>query len=493
MKKVVIVGGGIAGLTAGVLLSKAGFETEIYEKNAVPGGLCSSWQRDGFRIDNCIHWLTGTRPGSALHELWKEVGALGADVPLYEKKSFYASELDGQTLTFWRDKERTRQEMLALSPEDAAEIHRLIKAVSRAESLPVPVEKPFDAMNPLDFIKLALSMKDAGKVMKDYGGMDLEDLALRFRHPLIRCAITDYMPRRYPAYAFIVSYAAVTGGNGDIPLGGSLAMAERMAGTFRKYGGRLYTGEEVAAVCLDGRKATGIRLRDGREVPADYVICACDTDAVFHGLLPEEWMPSALRAMYENPEAYPVNSGFQVALALDEIRPEMTGTQVFSCRPLTIATREFTRMDMQSYEYDPSFAPAGQTVIQSSFLQTGEDYEYWQALAADQAAYAAKKAELAEAVRQRLIEQYRLPADRLRVLDVWTPMTYHRRCHAYRGAYLRFVTTKDAKSVMLPGTIKGLDNVWIAGQWLMSAGGLPSAAATGRFAAWRILHREPKR
>lgn len=43
----------------------------------------------GLFIDNCIHWLTGTRPGSALHELWKEIGALGDDVELYEKEMFF--------------------------------------------------------------------------------------------------------------------------------------------------------------------------------------------------------------------------------------------------------------------------------------------------------------------------------------------------------------------------------------------------------------------
>ena len=64
MKKVVIIGGGIAGMTAGILLQKAGFTTEIYEKNAVPGGQCTGWKREGYFIDNCIHWLTGTRPGA---------------------------------------------------------------------------------------------------------------------------------------------------------------------------------------------------------------------------------------------------------------------------------------------------------------------------------------------------------------------------------------------------------------------------------------------
>ena len=165
MKKLVIIGGGIAGLTAGVLLQKNGFKTEIYEKNALPGGQCIGWKREGYFIDNCIHWLTGTRPGSALHELWKEIGAFGDGVELHKK------------------------EMLALSLEDEKEINKLMKYVSMAETMTVPVEKPFDAMNLIDYMKLGMSMKAMGKVMKEYGNMDINELAMRFKHPLIQRAI----------------------------------------------------------------------------------------------------------------------------------------------------------------------------------------------------------------------------------------------------------------------------------------------------------------
>lgn len=89
--------------------------------------------------------------------------------------------------------------------------------VKMAETMEVPVEKPMDAMNPLDFVKLGMSMKDMGKVMKEYGNMDMEELAMRFRHPLIRRAITDYMPKKYQAYAFLVSYGTVTGGTEIFP------------------------------------------------------------------------------------------------------------------------------------------------------------------------------------------------------------------------------------------------------------------------------------
>ncbi len=490
MKKVSIIGGGIAGMTAGILLQKAGFQTEIFEKNTVPGGQCTGWKRDGYMIDNCIHWLTGTRKGSALHELWKEVGALGEHVEIHEKEMFFSSRLDGEILTFWRDKERTRQELLALSPQDEKEINKLITYVGLAESMTVPVEKPFDAMNLVDFMKLGMSMKAMGKVMKEYGGMDIRELAMRFQHPLIRRAITDYMPPGYQAYAFVVSYGTVTGGNGDIPKGGSVAMALRMAETYKKYGGALHTNTPVEQVVINGNQATGILLQDGSRVVADYVVCACDTDYTFHKLLPEMYMPKGLRKMYEEETKYPVSSGFQIAYAVDGIFSELTGTRVFSCEPLAVGAQTVQAMSVQSYDYEPDFAPKGKMVLQTNFSQNEVDYGYWEALYRNKEAYREKKAELAQEAKNRLITEYPVLEGKVRVLDVWTPMTYNRYCNSYKGAYMSFVTTKQARSVTVPGTIKGLNNVFLASQWQMGPGGLPTAAAMGKFAAWRIIHNK---
>ena len=72
-KKVIVIGGGIAGLSAGIYALKAGFEAEIYEKNTIPGGECIGWNRKGYHIDNCIHWLTGTLKGTELYDVWKTV------------------------------------------------------------------------------------------------------------------------------------------------------------------------------------------------------------------------------------------------------------------------------------------------------------------------------------------------------------------------------------------------------------------------------------
>lgn len=433
--------------------------------------------------------MTGTKEGSALHELWKEIGALGDDVEVYEKQMFFSSKLDGRTLTFWRDMERTRQEMLELSPEDEKEINKLMEHVKLAESMTVPVDKPFDAMNLVEFMKLGMSMKSMGKMMKAYGGMDIKELASRFKHPLIQRAIMDYMPPGYQAYAFLVSYATVTSGNGDIPKGGSLAMALRIADKYKQYGGVLHTNANVKKILLNGKKAKGIVLSDDTQILADYVICACDTAYTFNALLSNEYLPKQLKMQYAERSKYPVSSGFQIAYAVDGRFSELTGTTVFSCDELEVGAHTVKAMSVQAYDYEPDFAPEGKMILQSNFVQTEEDYQFWEKLYSDKKAYNQKKAELAQEAMDRLIAEYSFLEGKVRVIDIWTPMTYTRYCNSYKGAYMGFVTTKQAKSITTPGVIKGLDNVFLATQWLMGPGGLPTAAAMGKFAAWRIINK----
>jgi phytoene dehydrogenase-like protein len=224
-------------------------------------------------------------------------------------------------------------------------------------------------------------------------------------------------------------------------------------------------------------------------VDADHVICACDTDFTFRSLLSEEYMPKALKKQYEARGKYPVSSGFQIAYGVEGVFPELTGTRVFSCTPIRVGSRTVDAMSVQSYDYEPGFAPEGKTVLQTNFSQTEEDYIWWQETYQDKERYEQAKQEMAQEALERLVVEYPCLEGKIRILDIWTPMTYTRYCNAYKGAYMSFVNTKNAKSVTVPGTIKGLKNVYLASQWLMGPGGLPTAAAMGKFAAWRIIQK----
>ena len=55
---------------------------EIYEKNNIVGGECTGWDRKGYHIDNCLHWMMGTNEGTDLYDIWKTVGAIGDNVKI---------------------------------------------------------------------------------------------------------------------------------------------------------------------------------------------------------------------------------------------------------------------------------------------------------------------------------------------------------------------------------------------------------------------------
>ncbi len=59
-KKIIIIGGGVAGFSAGIYSRMNGFDTEIIEMHTNTVGQCTAWDRKAYRFDYCLHWLVGT-------------------------------------------------------------------------------------------------------------------------------------------------------------------------------------------------------------------------------------------------------------------------------------------------------------------------------------------------------------------------------------------------------------------------------------------------
>ena len=118
-----IVGGGVAGLSAGIFAEQAGHHAIVMERCASAGGNLTGWRRGAYTVDNCVHWLIGTREGSADRRLWEDVGILDGEgvrsLPL-----LYTVEGGGESLSLFRDFGKTERAMLALSPEDREETLR---------------------------------------------------------------------------------------------------------------------------------------------------------------------------------------------------------------------------------------------------------------------------------------------------------------------------------------------------------------------------------
>lgn len=487
-EKAVIIGGGIAGLAAGIYALKAGFDAEIYEKNAIPGGECIGWNRKGFHIDNCIHWLTGTKKGTDLYEVWKTVGALTDDTQYAPIDAFFSSTYKGESVTLWNDLERTERELIAVSPEDEEEIKHFIRCVEISKQCVYPIGKPMEMWGIKDYISMGASMKDFPKVMKEFGKISLEEYSKRFRSPLLQKMICDYLPKEYLAYSFFVSYATIADGNGGVPMGASLQMSLRMEKKFKDLGGVIYYNKSASQIVIEGRKAAEVKFEDGTSVKADHVIPAVDTYILFEKLLSKKYMPKELKAAYDEPKKYPAISGFQVAYATSADFRMESETTFIEIEPVMVGSRTFNRMYVKIYGYDPLCVKDGRQVIQTCISQYDDDFEYWKSL--DKEEYARVKEELVRKVSERIEEAFPKLKGGLEFLDAWTPLTYERYCNAYHGSYMSFVATPYGKQVKLKGQLKGIDNLYLAGQWTTSPGGLPVAVASGKFAIQRLLKRQ---
>lgn len=217
MKKIVIIGGGIAGLTAGIYAQKAGFESVVYEKHTIAGGQCTGWRRKGCFIDGCLDWLTGSTPGSDLYNLWAETGALGDTVKVLQMPHFGVFDFNGVKITLWQSFERLEKELLELSPEDAPLIRRLIADCKAVQSVQMPCRMPMDMLPLKDMMALGKSMADFPGVMKRMGKFTCREYASQYKHPALRKMFENCMPEGYSFSSFVFSLGTFCSGAGGFP------------------------------------------------------------------------------------------------------------------------------------------------------------------------------------------------------------------------------------------------------------------------------------
>jgi phytoene desaturase len=490
VKRITIIGGGIAGLSAGIYARQAGFECNIYEKYSNTGGQCTGWSRQGYHIDGCIHWLTGTKEGTDLHKVWQNVDALNNQVDIIQFEEFGTYELSGVKITLWKDLNRLKAELIELSPEDQSAIVDFINDVKAAQTMDMPSKKPMDMLSIKELAQLGIAMKAALSVMSKNGKISCEEYATRFKHPAIRYMFSHCMPKGYSIAAFILSMGTFSSGNGAVPRGGSLAMAKRMEERFKKLGGKLVTNKPVTEIIIKDNIATGIQFTDGTFEAADYVVAACDAKITFDRLLKGRYKDKKFEMRYDNPVDYALPTSVLIAFGVTENLMDYPTASSFETTPYRVGVTDYTSTSFKNYAYEPDFAPEGCTVITTNITQSDNDYLYWEKLHQNPEEYRKEKMRVAAELQMRIEGHFPELKGKLTLLDVATPVTYHRYTGAYHGAWMSFMLSPNSKTMIHKGEIKGLKNCLLTGQWLQPPGGLPVAVVTGKFTIQRICKKE---
>ncbi|MEO0377273.1 MAG: NAD(P)-binding protein, partial [Cyanobacteria bacterium P01_A01_bin.17] len=153
---IIIIGSGIAGLAAGCYAQMNGYRTVIFELHNQPGGLCTTWERQGYHFDGCIQYLFGSGPGQPFHKLWQELGTVQGRPFIHHDELMQLTGPEGKTLIVYCDPDRLREHLIALSPRDRKLIHAFCNDIRALTTFDLSLlqQQPKSLMGPLDWANL---------------------------------------------------------------------------------------------------------------------------------------------------------------------------------------------------------------------------------------------------------------------------------------------------------------------------------------------------
>jgi phytoene dehydrogenase-like protein len=486
-KSIAIVGAGIAGLSAAVYARINGYSTTVFEMHDRPGGLCTGWQRQGYQIDACIHWLVGTKPGTGLRRVWEELGALQGKRIVDHEEFGRVESPDGKTVIFYTDVDRFEQHLLELSPADQQPIRELAQVIRKLGRVDMSTDKAPELRGIGGKLADLPALLRLLPVFFRYKKTTLTEFASRFEDPLLRDVLGSFFDLdNFPFLGFAFTLGWMNAKNAGYPVGGSLEFARSIERRYRELGGEIRYRAKVASILVEKGRAVGVQLEDGTEHRRDWVISAADGHATLFGMLGGQYVDPALRAQYERLKPFDPLVYVAFGVARDLSREPASVIRRLR-RPVNVAGRRRSQVGFRHFSYDPTLAPSGKSVI-TSVLAT--DYDYWKTLADYPARYQAEKKAVADWLLGELEQRFPGIGSAVEMVDVATPLTFERYTGNWRGSFEGWQLTPENMTLRMKKTLPGLAGFFMVGQWVNPGGGLPPAGMDGKFVTQLICHAD---
>ncbi len=310
--RVVIVGAGLAGLSAALRLAGAGRSVTVVEREAVPGGRAGLYEEGGYRFDTGPVVLT--MPG-LIEDAFACVGEQMSDwLELAPVSPVYRTYFpDGSQLDVHSDVDAMADEIaVVIGPDEAAGYRRYIDFATQLYELEMAdfidrnIDSPLDLATP-NLARLAAigGFRRMAAKTRDFLKDPRTQRVFSFQALYAGLSPHDALAI-YSVIAYMDSVAGVF-----FPKGGMHAVPRAMAAAAQRHGVELRYGTTVASVEHDGHRASALITTDGERIPADVVVLNPDLPVAYRDLLGLE--PWSVRRLTYSPSCAVLLAGSSAA------------------------------------------------------------------------------------------------------------------------------------------------------------------------------------
>ncbi|HET9623115.1 MAG TPA: NAD(P)/FAD-dependent oxidoreductase [Kofleriaceae bacterium] len=464
-----IIGGGLAGLSTGCYARASGFRTTIVEHNLALGGVCTAWQRGPYTIDGCIHWLTG----GPFDRFYEELGILpGVERRVLDEWLTYRDASNATSIRITRDLDALGRDLTALAPTDRDEIARVIAGARELGDLAPPTQ-PRQLLGVREQLGQLWDQRHHAGTLLHFRKPLATWMRDHLTSPALQRLIGAILPGQVPAMFLCTLLGYLERGYLSRPVGGSARFRDALIARYKAAGGEARTGATVDEVLVQDGRAVGVRLDDGTIVTADLVVSTASLPETALRLLGGRYDAADVRTRSETWRLLGpiVLASFGVAAPLRDL----PGLWIIDrIAPFALGGASNEHLYVRVCNDDPALAPAGHAVVQTMLTTS---YGWW---ATRGAHYAADKDAVAEIALDQLAAHIPGLRAAVRLVDVATPLTFWKMARAWRGAFEGWMPEHGSMLTSVPKTFGTLSGLYLAGQWVEPGGGVPTAIASGR-------------
>jgi len=472
---VVIIGGGVAGLTAANLLARSGVDVAVFEAGDKPGGSCASTTLDGYTFNDgalCLAFI------NVLDHAFAKVGVTRAEhLPLRKIAARYSATMPDDAVV-------TLGEGLNLTVTGrTVDLKRVEGELRRMMDKWRPVlgfAREALLLHPFSFGRM---LQKGWRHLHKFRGTVASEFNRLFGDEAVKAALSgDLLYSGVPAEAMPVS--AILGLVAEIdeglymPEGGMGRIPQVLNCALQSRGVAVSLNSKVGKIVIEGRRVCGVEVC-GSQVDAAAVISTASGMQTYGSLIGAEGLPSSIARRLKNPRLSHRAVSIQFGLS-NQIEAPAHCTSVL---PWMERQRDIFMQDGSEMKFPvclfptltmPELAPRGGDIVEMFYpVRADLPLDYWDA---------ERKQRLTELAIAALRRNYEF---KIAVTRVRSPKDFRDSMHLFQGAlYGLSPASTPLEQFPHAGAIPGL---FLAGQTTFPGFGVGPAMMSGIFAAEALL------